>query len=109
MILDNKISMGHARVLSKLDDDDKIREYADKVVSNNMSVRDLEDLSSGTEVKKRVPVVRREKVNNYGYVEEELREILGTKVKVNNKRMEIYFDSNKDLDRILEIMNIKIN
>ena len=31
------------------------------------------------------------------------------KVKVNNKRLEVYFDSEKDLDRILEIMNIKIN
>ena len=36
-------------------------------------------------------------INNYGYVENELREILGTKVKISNKKMEIYFDSNKDL------------
>ena len=109
LILDNKISMGHARVLSKLDDTDQIEEYAKRVVSENMSVRDLENLSSGNDVKKKVPIVRHEKVNNYGYVENGLRDFLGTKVKIVNNKIEIYFDSNKDLDRILEIINFKVN
>ena len=108
LVLENKISMGHARVLSKIEDDYKIEEMASKVVTDNLSVRELENISNSSEVKKKVPIIRRESNNNYSYVESELREILGTKVKVNNKRIEIYFDSDKDLDRILEIMNIKI-
>lgn len=40
-----KITMGHARVLSKLDDDDLIEELYKKVLEEQLSVRVLEDLS----------------------------------------------------------------
>ena len=40
------------------------------------------------------------------YVEDELRDILGTKVKIENKKIEIYFDSKVDLTRILDILNV---
>ena len=43
MILDGKLSMGHARELSKLENDDKIVEYAKNIVNNNLSVRDIEN------------------------------------------------------------------
>ena len=39
------ISMSHARVLSKMDDEDKVNELAKKIVTEDMSVRDLERLS----------------------------------------------------------------
>ena len=45
---------------------------------------------------------------NYSYVESELKETLGTKVKISDKKIEIYFENNNDLDRILEIMNVKL-
>ena len=109
MVLDNKISMGHARVLSKLEDNDEIKEMAKKVVSDNISVHDLENMTSGESVSKKVPNKRKEKNNEYKYVEDNLRDLLGTKVKVVNKKMEIYFDNVNDLNRILEIMNIKID
>ncbi len=110
MILDNKISMGHARVLSKMDDENQIEEYAHKIIDDNMSVRDLENItSSNTEIKKKMPINRKRTVNtNYKYIENELQEVLGTKIKINEKKIEIYFESSTDLDRILEIMNIKI-
>jgi CTP-dependent riboflavin kinase len=44
-----------------------------------------------------------------GYIEREMREVFGTKVKINNKKIEISFNNNNDLDRILDIMNIKID
>ena len=47
--------------------------------------------------------------NDYDYVERELKEVLGTKVKINNNKIQIFFENNADLDRILDIMNIKIN
>jgi len=109
MVLDNKISMGHARVLSKIEDDAKIEEMAKKVILDNISVRDLENISSSEDIPKKVPVKRKPDDNDYKYIENELRDILGTKVRINNKKMEVYFDSASDLNRILEIMNIRID
>ena len=110
MILEGKLSMGHARELSKLEDDEKIVEYAKNIVNNNLSVRDIENLSKSTDVKKKNPINRvSNKDSEYGYIEREMREVFGTKVKINNKKIEISFNNNNDLDRILEIMNIKID
>ncbi|MBQ8681611.1 MAG: ParB/RepB/Spo0J family partition protein [Bacilli bacterium] len=109
MVRDNKMSMGHARVLSKIEDENKVEELANKVVKENISVRDLEDISSNKEIVKKVPIVRQPKVNEYQYLEDELRDILGTKVKIENKKIEIYFDSKVDLTRILDILNVKVD
>ena len=110
MILEGKLSMGHARELSKLEDNEKIVEYAKNIVNNNLSVRDIENLSKSTDVKKKNPINRvNNKDSEYGYIEREMREVFGTKVKINNKKIEISFNNNNDLDRILEIMNIKID
>ena len=109
MVRENKISMGHARVLSKIEDNDKVEELANKVAKENISVRNLEEISSKEEIVKKVPIVRQPKVNEYQYIEEELRDILGTKVKVDNKKIEIYFDSKVDLTRILDILNVKVD
>ena len=108
LVLDNKLSMGHARILSKMENNDEISELADKIVNENISVRTLETMTSTPEVKKKLPVRRVEKNTNYSYIESELKDTLGTKVKISDKKIEIYFENNNDLDRILEIMNVKI-
>ena len=108
MILDGKISMGHARVLSKMEDRDEVNKLADKIIKENISVHELEDISKKEEIKKRVPINRRESENDYEQIENEMREILDTKVKIDNKKINIYFESTKDLNRILEILNIEI-
>lgn len=109
MVLTGKLSMGHARELSKLEDTAEIKKYANMVVEKGLSVRELEKLMSFEEIKKANPIKKIKENNEYKYVERELREVLGTKVKVANKKLEISFENNNDLDRILEIMNIKIN
>ena len=110
MVLDNKLSMGHARVLSKMKDEDKVEELANKVVIDNISVRDLEDISSKSNISKRVQVNRLPKTENqYKYIENELRDILGTKVRVENKKIEIFFESSVDLTRILDILNVNVD
>lgn len=109
MILEGKISMGHARELSKLEDREKILELADKIVKENLSVRDIENMSKDDVLKKKNPIKRSVNNNQYDYVEKELREYFGTKVKIANKKIEINFENSNDLDRILEIMNVKIN
>ncbi len=112
MVLHNQLTMGHARALSKFEDTKQIEEYATKVVNDKLSVREIESISQQPEVAKKVPVVRKEKTaptNNYTYIESELRGLLGTKVQVKDHKLEIYFDSESDLNRILETLNIKIN
>ena len=107
-ILDGEISMGHARVLSKMDDEEEVTSLADKVIKNNISVHDLEEISKKEEIKKRMPITRRKIDTDYFHIENELRDILGTKVKVDNKKVCIYFENVNDLNRILDIMNIEI-
>lgn len=110
MILNGDISMGHARVLSKMDDDDDVIKLADRIVHENISVHELEDISKKDDIKKRMPINKRINNNNYNYsqVEDELKDILGTNVKINDKKISIYFENVNDLNRILEIMNIDI-
>ena len=109
LVLYNKLSMGHARVLSKLENREDIEELADKVVNEGLSVRDLESLTSNEEVKKSTPIVRTKKDNEYKDVEHMLKEKLGTRVKISNNKVTINFTNVQDLNRILEIMNFDIN
>ncbi len=108
-ILDNKISMGHAKILSKIEDDYKVKEYADKIVNEKISVRELEDLSKEQDIKKIVPINRKVKTSDYDYIESALRDLLDTKVLIRDKKIEIFFENGNDLDRLLEVMNLKIN
>ena len=110
MILNGDISMGHARVLSKMGDDDEVIKLADRIVHENISVHELEDISKKDDIKKRMPINKRINNNNYNYsqVEDELKDILGTNVKINGKKISIYFENVNDFNRILDIMNIDI-
>ena len=106
------ISMGHARVLSKIEDKDAITSLAERIINEKLSVREIEEIVSGnSEVKKNNPIVRNKPVINprYQIYENTMRELIGTKVKISNRKVEIPFDSEKDLERILDILNVKID
>ena len=107
MVANNKISMGHARVLSKLEDDSKIIEMARQIVERKMPVRELEQEAETKE--KKVKITRQSKSinNDFKYVEELLREKLDTKVKIKDKKIEIAFTNVADLNRILEVLNVR--
>lgn len=107
MIANNELSMGHARVLSKLEDNDKIIEYAHKIVDNKLPVRDIEQLTVEEEKKVKMKKPVKEMNSDYKYVEDLLRDKLDTKVKVKDKKVEISFNNVADLNRILEILNVK--
>lgn len=108
LILENKISMGHARVLSKIEDENKIKELANKTINDGLSVRELEELVKVENVEKKVKVVRTTSNNEYKDVERKLKEKLGSDVKVSNNKITIKFSSVQDLNRILEIINCNI-
>lgn len=107
MVANNQISMGHARVLSKLEDNQKIIEMAHEIVDKKIPVRELEKDTESTE--KKVKIERHSKPinNDYKYVEDLLREKLDTKVKIKDKKIEINFTNVADLNRILEVLNVR--
>lgn len=109
LVSEKKISMAHARVLSKMEDEDYVISLAYKVVNNGMSVRELEALSKGEEVKKRHNITRVVPLNRiYAVYENAMREKIGTRVTISSRKVTIPFDSDEDLARILEIINIDV-
>ncbi len=101
------ISMGHARVLSKLDDIAQQEKLAKRVIEDGISVRKLEELSQEKEIIKTNPQ-RNKTPNEYSYLQEELSEKLGTKVVIKKNKIEINFVNTNDLNRLLDYMNIGV-
>ena len=109
LVAKNEISMSHARTLSKIDDSQKVIELADKIIDEKLNVRDIEQIASNTTLPKRVKITRNNENIKYSIFENTMRDKIGTKVKISSKKIEIPFDSEKDLERILEILNINID
>ena len=108
LINEKKLSMGHARVLSKLENNDQIVELANKIVEEGKSVREAELLTHDSSIPHKVKITRRKTtLPEYKYVEELLHDKLDTKVKIKDKKIEIAFTNNADLNRILEILQVK--
>ena len=110
-VSNHNISMSHARVLSKLDDEEQIEVLANKIKSEGLSVRELEDLSQTTELKKKNPIKNKKRVetsSRYRIYENVMREKIGNKISIKSGKIIIPFDSDKDLDRIMEILDIEV-
>lgn len=104
-----ELSMGHARALSKLEDENKINELAFRIVREGLSVRDTEKLINLENIPKKHNITRNS--NNdvrFSIYENLCRERLGVKVKINNKKIEIPYKDDEELTRILEELNINI-
>lgn len=109
LISKKELSMGHARILSKLKNEHQINELTDKIITEGMSVRQLEEITSNNNnFERKNKIERLPKKNNteYNYLEDSLSEKLGTKVKIKNNQVQITFTNSNDLNRILEIMNL---
>ena len=105
MMIDEKISMSHARVLSKLENKDEIIKLANKIVDEKLNVRDIENLSKNEDIEK-THKIKQKRNNEYEYYENIMCEKLGTKVKISSNKINISFSNVNDLNRILEILNI---
>lgn len=104
-----KISMSHARALSKIDDTDLVLNLAGRIVNEGLSVRELENLSREENVQKKHKIVRTESFNErHKTYETYLRDYVGTKVVITKNKITIPFDSDADLDRILDILKIDV-
>ena len=107
MLINNEITMGHARVLSKLENEDKMVEYAKKIVDEKIPVRETEEITNNEERKVKIKKHVKEENNEFKYVEDLLRDKLDTKIKVRDKKVIISFTNVADLNRILEILNVR--
>ena len=108
LVINGKLSMTHARILSKMSDYNTINLLADRIVKENLSVRDLEEIAKGNNINKIVKVHRtvKESDREYKYAEELLCEKLDSKVRVYKNKIEVKFSNAEDLNRILDILNI---
>ena len=110
LVQEKKISMGHARALSKIEDNDKINELAKKIIEDSLSVRDIENMISKENYPKKNKINRSMETKNIRNTiyERIFQEKVGTRVKIKERKIEIPFDSDKDLERILEILGIRV-
>jgi len=109
-VRDNKISMGHARTLLSFSDLNQQLEMYDRIINENLSVRDIESLSkpkssTKTTVSSSKPTLS---VNEKQWAEK-LGERFSTKVKIEksekgNGKLVLLFDSTSDLNRLLSLL-----
>ena len=109
MITETKISVGHAKVLMSVSDENKQKKLAQVVYDNNYSVRELEDIIKKSEKKPAAQkVIELNMKLAYKNVEKAISSLFGTKVKIidkNNKgKIQIEYYSAEDLERILNIL-----
>lgn len=109
MVEKKSISMSHARVLSKIDDEEKVINLAKRVITEEISVHELEQLTSAeSELSQKRKANKVNFETGYRLYENLVCDKLTTKVRIGKNKMEIYFDGKEDLERILNKLNIKI-
>ena len=110
MVVDEKISTGHARALLAVEDKEQQYTLANKIFDEKLSVRETERLMKNFQKEKENK--KSQKTENefiYKGIEENIKMILGTKVTVNHKknnkgRIEIDYYSNEELERIMDLL-----
>ena len=113
-IRDNKISMGHARALISVSDIEKQLFIHQQILSNDLSVRKVEELVRALQNdSKNAEKVKKNNPKSYQYkkIEDDLATKFSTRVKLNvaanrdKGSIQIPFNSEDDLNRILELLD----
>ena len=111
MLINDEISMGHARALLTLEQEDLQIEAAKTIVSKGLSVRDTEKLVKSILNPKQVKLpISSAEAAIYDAIANKLREKMGTKVSINHKKngkgkIEIEYYSQEELERLLEMFD----
>ena len=102
------ISGGHARALLSVKEDEVKREICDRIIKENLSVRETEKLAASFGKEKQKKAAKKIKNPNLLRVEAELKDILGTKVNItqNGKKgkIEIQCYSKEDMNRLIDLL-----
>lgn len=100
---DGKLSLGHAKALLAFEDEEKINEVADRVIKEDLTVRDVEKLAKDKPtVKKKKEVVADPYMES---VRKNLENKFQTGVELDSKKIVLHYNDVDDLNRILEIMD----
>ena len=107
---DSPLSMGHARALLAVEDEEKQTELAEKIIKERLSVREVEKLVKNLDKPvKEKPAPDTQLQAIYESYEEKIKQSLATKVKISPStkvkgagKFEIEFYSTEDFERILE-------
>ncbi len=107
LLIDESISSGHARAMLALEEPDQQLAVAEKIMKEHLSVRETEKLvKSINQPTKKTP--KKALKNDFVYkdMEEQLKQKIGTKVKINRKsenkgKIEIEYYSQDDLEKIV--------
>lgn len=113
MVIDDKITTGHARALITIEDPEQQYEIARKIYDEKLSVRDVEKLVKNINkpVREKKPVVTDKSLEAvYQNIEENLKQKLSTKVNITPKgngagKIEIEFYSHDDLEKIMDLLS----
>ena len=108
MVIQELITAGHARALISLESENLQEEIAQRIVDENLSVRETEKLVKGLgkPTKKKLPKNSASIEAVYAEVAEKCKQALGTKVDISSKgdgvgKIEIEFYNNDDLEKII--------
>lgn len=104
------ISMGHARAILSLNKESEQMRLCTKVIKDDLSVRDTESYAKKISISRTKSKDTKEDPN-LNSIEQELREIFGTKVKIlkskKGGKIEIEFYSNTDMERVITLLKSK--
>jgi len=100
-----KVSYGQARTLLALEKEDQMVELAKRIVSEGLSVRELEQFTRKKDNKKGATSPAKKKDPYIEDVKDTLQSKYGTKVEIKDKKIIIHYNNTKDLNRILELMD----
>lgn len=107
LISEGKISAAHGRTVITVEDDEVRKRICERIVKEGLSVRETERLVDEIGKPKKKPA-KRVKNPNVSRVEEELKEVLGTKININQKgskgKIEIEFFSKDELERLIDML-----
>ncbi|HBL36755.1 MAG TPA: chromosome partitioning protein ParB [Firmicutes bacterium] len=121
LVFDGKLSMGHARAILGLEKVDEQIYMSDKILEENLTVRDTEEVvrlmhasavsreTAGEEEKGSRPRSKQDSLDpNLQAIVEDMTRIFGTKVRIKNSgergKIEIEYYSQEELERITEIL-----
>lgn len=109
-LIESVISEGHGRALLSIENKDLQYEIAQRIIDENLSVREVEKLIKDL-FKKKNEIKKDIEQNPYiNDIQNRLQDYFGTKVNINSKnkkgKIEIEYYSDDDLNRILELLNM---
>lgn len=109
-LIESVISEGHGRVLLAIENKDLQYEIAQRIIDENLSVREVEKLIKDLSKGKKEKNIDKEENPYINDVQNRLQDYFGTKVNINSKnkkgKIEIEYYSDDDLNRILELINM---